>query len=102
MGINIPDTESTNLSIVRALIDAAKDRHTDLVSAVEVLKKQPGLMDSDVALNWESRCVDVRGQVAFKQPKRQGLGDFVAPYAFWHFFRLHVVAQTSQPGEALV
>ena len=38
-------------------------------------------MDSDVVIDWENRCVDVRGQVAFKQPKRQGLGEFVATYA---------------------
>ena len=72
---------STKLSIVRALTDAAKDRNTDLFSAVDLLKQQPGLMDSDVAINLENRCVDVRGQVAFKQPKRKGFGAFVAPYA---------------------
>ena len=42
---------STKLSIVRALTDAAKDRNTDLFSAVDLLKQQPGLMDSDVAIN---------------------------------------------------
>ena len=62
------------LSIVRAFTDVAKDRNTDLFSAVDLMQHQPGLMDSDVAINWENRCVDVRGQVAFKQPKSQGLG----------------------------
>ena len=72
---------STKLSIVRALTNAAKDRNTDLFSAVDLLKQQPGLMDSDVAMNLENRCVNVRGQVAFKHLKRHGLVAFVAPYA---------------------
>ena len=76
---------STKLLIVRALTDAAKDQISDLFSAVDFLKKQPGLMDADVVIDWENRCVDVRRQGAFKQPKRQGLGEFVATYAHLAF-----------------
>ena len=47
-----------NLSIVCAMTDQSKDRHT-LVTATELLKKDSELNDADVEIAWPTRSVEL-------------------------------------------
>ena len=72
---------TVDLKIARALTESAKDRNTALVSASDLLKKQVGVTSSEVVIVWETRSIEVRKQVAFKQPSGQGFGAFMNSFS---------------------
>ena len=72
---------TVDLKIARALTESAKDRNTALVSASDLLKKQVGVTSSEVVIVWETRSIEVRKQVAFKQPSGQRFGAFMNSFS---------------------
>ena len=62
------------------MTDQSKDRNTALFTAAALLKKERDVKEADVEIVWETRCVEVRNDVSFKQPKGQSLGSFCGKY----------------------
>ena len=68
--------QGESLTITRAPTDNAKERNTALFSAVELFKREAGVRESDIAINWDTRAVEVCKEEAFKQPKVHGICSF--------------------------
>ena len=66
--------QGNNLTITRALTDNAKERNTAIRSAVDLLKKEAGVRESDIVITWGNRAIEVCKEEVFKQPKGQGVG----------------------------
>ncbi len=69
------------LQVTRAMTDNAKDRNTALTEAAALLRKQPGIAEKDVDLQWASRVVKVKNAEAFKQPSGRALGSFCGNFS---------------------
>jgi len=63
------------------MTDNAKDRNTALTEAAALLRKQPGLVEKDVDLQWASRVVKVKNAEAFKQPSGRALGSLCGNFS---------------------
>ena len=64
------------LKVQRAHTDSAKNRNTALREAATKLRKEKGVSEKDVELDWKERVVKVSGEIAFKQPSGRALGEF--------------------------
>ena len=62
-------------------MESAKDRNGARIAASDLLKKQVGVSSNGDLIAWETRSIEARKQMAFKQPSGQGLGAFMGSYA---------------------
>ena len=70
------------LNIKRATPPAAAKRNKALAAASDILKKQPGINDNDVVIQWTGeRGVTVKNVFAFTQPAGESLGVFTGIFS---------------------
>ena len=70
------------LDIKRATPPAAAKRNKALASASDLLKKQAGIQDADVVIQWTGeRGVTVKNIYAFTQPPGDSLGAFTGTFS---------------------
>ena len=80
-GLKMP-CSGKDLKIARAKTKSASDRDGALKKACDLLKKQAGVQDHDVSIEWVgSRGVKLKGVFVYTQPNGNEKGSFVGNYA---------------------